>query len=418
MSWPTPLRVHCANGRIYLDPKEWVNVDLDGPHANLARDRADLVARWLTTDGDAYYARQTQATPEALAEGPLRPSETVCDVKADILRGLPFGPQAVDELLIRQAFEHFSRVEARKFLQECDYSLKPGGILRLDVPDHEATLRECAVADDVAKRRLLLRHIVGSRKDDYSYHLHGYTRDGLRALVEEYGFVFEAEEPELAGRLYPAFCLRFRKPLVASHDPIPWQRLVDPSEIPDDWKCVEVGPGSHRAWPRANAVIDVVNRGAPDDRPDGSDFHMGDICDRTPFADGAFDLLFASHVLEHVRDPEAAAAEISRIAKRVVIECPHPMKEFLFGFEEEDHRWWVWPAGPDGVLIFQRPDERLVKGWRHVDWSGAMHRILVGGPGQVPDAHALRRRYAAGQRSELLNVVHRGETPLRVRVVG
>src|SRR3990167_4746564 len=95
MTWPSPLRAHIGNGRVYLGPDAggaWVNVDIDHAYANLAQDRADLVARWATTDGDGYYAKQT-ATPAELAAGPLAPVQTVCDVKADILHGLPFGPQ-------------------------------------------------------------------------------------------------------------------------------------------------------------------------------------------------------------------------------------------------------------------------------------------------------------------------------------
>lgn len=410
-----PTRLHIGAGRVYLTDG-WLNCDLPGEHANLAKDRPDLVEKLGTTDGDAYYARQA-ATVADLAAGPAKPAQTVCDAYVNPLHGLGFGVQTVTEILSRQMFEHFSRAEARKFLQECDYTLAPGGLLRLDVPDLAGTVEALAIEADPERRRFLLRHLVGSRKDDYSYHHHGYTREGLRALVEEYGFMYEAEEPPLAGRLYPAFCLRFRKPLVETHDPVSWKRLFADYVVLDDWQVCEVGPGSRRYYPRANAVIDVFDRGAPDDRPAGSRMHVGSICDRTPFADGAFDLLVACHVLEHVFDPIAAATEISRIAKRGVLECPHPFKEFLFGFEEEDHKWWVWPADADGVVTFQKPDRRIVHGWRNTDWQGAMHRMLVGGPGQTSDAHVLKRRYVAGQRDGTLNTVHRWEGPLKVRVV-
>ncbi|MEK7246625.1 MAG: methyltransferase domain-containing protein [Pseudomonadota bacterium] len=416
-----PLKIHLGAGSVYLasgghTPGEWVNVNLPGPRSHLASARNDLVQALRTSDGDAYYARQAVTLAE-IAAGPVTEADVVCDVHADVLRGLPFGAQNADEILMRQVFEHFSRTEARTVLKECDYALKPGGVLRLDVPDLAGTVEALAVEADPERRRFLLRHLIGSRRDDYSYHHHGYTREGLRALVEEYGFAFDGEEPPLAGRLYPAFCLRFRKPEIHAHDPVSWLRIMGDMTIPDAWQVCEVGPGSRRYYPRANAVIDVVDRGAPDDRPAGSRMHVGDICERTPFADGEFDWLIACHVLEHVTDPLAAAAEISRIAKRGVLECPHPMKEFLFGFEETDHRWWVWPADADGVVTFQRPDPKMVAGWRNTDWSGAVHRMLVGGPGVSPDAHVLRRRYAIGQREGTLNVVHRWEGPLKVRVI-
>jgi SAM-dependent methyltransferase len=43
---------------------------------------------------------------------------------------------------------------------------------------------------------------------------------------------------------------------------------------------------------------------------------------RLPVADGTYDLVFATHVLEHVPDPEPLAAELLRVARAVVIEVP------------------------------------------------------------------------------------------------
>src|SRR5205085_10353108 len=44
--------------------------------------------------------------------------------------------------------------------------------------------------------------------------------------------------------------------------------------------------------------------------------------ERIPASDGAFDLAILSHVLEHVPDPAAAAAEAARIAGAVIVEVP------------------------------------------------------------------------------------------------
>jgi SAM-dependent methyltransferase len=41
---------------------------------------------------------------------------------------------------------------------------------------------------------------------------------------------------------------------------------------------------------------------------------QADLC-RLPFGDGAFDLIFASHVLEHIEDDNAAIAEIARVLR-------------------------------------------------------------------------------------------------------
>lgn len=75
-----------------------------------------------------------------------------------------------------------------------------------------------------------------------------------------------------------------------------------------------------------------------------------------PFRDRAFDFVYCSHVLEHVRDPAAACAELSRVAPRGYVECPRSWIEHLF--EAEDHRWLV--DFEAGTLIFREklPEER------------------------------------------------------------
>lgn len=60
-----------------------------------------------------------------------------------------------------------------------------------------------------------------------------------------------------------------------------------------------------------------------------------------PFRDNEFDYVIASHVIEHVHDPEVFMNEIYRIGNgRGYIEFPLPPYDFLFDFEV--HRHFVW----------------------------------------------------------------------------
>jgi SAM-dependent methyltransferase len=57
------------------------------------------------------------------------------------------------------------------------------------------------------------------------------------------------------------------------------------------------------------------------ERPEVDEAHVFDGA-RLPVPDGAYDLVFATHVLEHVPDPAPLAAELLRAGRAAVIEVP------------------------------------------------------------------------------------------------
>jgi hypothetical protein len=190
-----------GSGSVYL--KDWLNVDVPDRNTFLADERPDLVDRWSTTEAD-YYARHADKTQDALRSGPLN-QEYVCDVYGSFLN-LPPLQEPVDELLARQVWEHMSITEARAALTELYQAIRPGGILRIDVPDHEKTLELYAATRDP----FYVRHLLGPRRNDYGFHLMSYTPCRLAALVEEKGF-FRCVGSEENLHFYPAFCLRFER---------------------------------------------------------------------------------------------------------------------------------------------------------------------------------------------------------------
>lgn len=195
------MKLHIGCGSVYL--QDYCNVDLEGPKTFLAAERPDLVERWLTTE-DRYYARHSDKTIDSLRVGPLD-QEYVCDLYGSFLTW----PKLIraTEVLARHSFEHLSITEARAALTRLhDFILEPGGLLRIDVPDHDETLRLLIETGD----RFYVRHLLGPRRGDFGFHMMSYTRERLRALVESHGFRFVEEEPNI--HCYPAFCLRFEKP--------------------------------------------------------------------------------------------------------------------------------------------------------------------------------------------------------------
>lgn len=192
------MKLHIGCGSVYL--QDYINVDVPGQRTFLAADRPDLVEKWKTTE-DRYYARHEDKTIDTMRVGPLD-QEYVCDEFGSYER-LPVG--LFSEVLARHSFEHLSITEARRALDILRWKIQHGGILRLDVPDHEATLRLFKETGD----EFYIRHLLGPRRGDYGYHVMSYRKDHLRDLVEDYGFCFVEEESNI--HVYPAFCLRFQK---------------------------------------------------------------------------------------------------------------------------------------------------------------------------------------------------------------
>lgn len=90
---------------------------------------------------------------------------------------------------------------------------------------------------------------------------------------------------------------------------------------------INLGAGPHRtllaqtiaASPEVAANLDIVPNGMPH-------FTQWDIeKGLLPFGDKAFDVAFASHVLEHLDDWEFALSEACRVADHVVVVLPHPL---------------------------------------------------------------------------------------------
>lgn len=63
-------------------------------------------------------------------------------IEHDINKGLPFGNNTFEVVYHSQVLEHFPKQEGKKFIRECYRVLKPGGILRIVVPDLENIAKE------------------------------------------------------------------------------------------------------------------------------------------------------------------------------------------------------------------------------------------------------------------------------------
>lgn len=315
----------------------------------MASARPDLVERWGTSDiPDEYYVNHREKSQEALRAGPLN-QEYVCDRFGDF-EHMGVGAGEADQVLARHVLEHLSITEVHRALDHCDEVLKQGGILRLDVPDHEKTLELYRETGDPFYKR----HLFGPRRDDRGYHLVGYDRECLKEIVEQHGFIFVAEEPNI--HFYPAFCLRFVKP-----GPRAAYEYVQLPAIPESWKVLEVGPGTF-PWPRANVYLDNSRRILRPLEVAGHAFIVADLdAGLWEVTNHSFDFAYASHVLEHVQHPARAVTALQRIAKRGMIVMPSFAKESINWFEESSHLWLVLPHPVTGIPIFVRRNNKFIQ---------------------------------------------------------
>jgi hypothetical protein len=128
---------------------------------------------------------------------------------------------------------------------------------------------------------------------------------------------------------------------------------------PSKRRVLDVGSG-HRPHEDATHLVDLLpeddsERGKPIQRV-GLPLLLATV-ESLPFKDMTFDYVYASHVLEHTKDPEAACKELMRIARAGYIETPSPFYEQGYNYPHADrgwsfHRWFVY-VGEGDTLIFE-----------------------------------------------------------------
>lgn len=404
-------KVHVGAGYVYLtpsvltDPNGWLNIEDRDSGAILASSNKGR-AKDLSASDDDYYKKFKDVTSGELGKGPkIVDGPSVCDAYG-LANQIPASDGSADIVLARQVFEHLSIREAKEALVEFWRVLRPGGILRLDVPDHDGTVAKIRSGGDP----FWARHLLGSKKNNGAYHVMSYTSDKLRELVESHGFEFVNQEQNI--HFYPAFCLRFAKPpLDRKH----WEYALANIEFPIDWRCADVGCGPDEYWTRANVFVDVGLSRLPTFPPSWpAECKIGTIYS-LPFNGKELDYVLVSHVFEHLEDPTKAARELARVAKRGCIVCPTPYKDALFCFHERDHLWDVHRT--QSGLRFLRRDQKLIDRIANSEVADIMHRLFrLGPPNQGYDSLRARKWFSKTE-PELDLVLHWEGAPT-VEVVG
>lgn len=100
-------------------------------------------------------------------------------------RTLPYPDESVDEVYASHVLEHLPRDEAPKALAEWARVLKPGGIMRIGVPNVPVI---CKAWNELDEPHLMMV-LYGSQDDQTNHHGWGYSSESLRHAMNNAGIV-------------------------------------------------------------------------------------------------------------------------------------------------------------------------------------------------------------------------------------
>ncbi len=109
------------------------------------------------------------------------------DLRMDIFN-LDFEDETVDEVFSSHMLEHLAKYEVPRALAEWRRVLKPGGCLRLSVPDLEWVLKEWLATPEEHRWAWRLDTIFGLQTHEGEYHKTGFTAARMEQVLTEAGF--------------------------------------------------------------------------------------------------------------------------------------------------------------------------------------------------------------------------------------
>jgi hypothetical protein len=167
--WDTKLHLCC--GGIYL--AGYTNIDIVGFETPI------YSCGFNSTTISNYYAR-LDGTCEELPKRRI----TVVDKIADI-RKLPYGNSTVHKIVCIQGLEHLNMHDVDIALSGFWRILKTNGVLILSVPDMDATIE---LLKDQSTRDFAIRHLGGSRRDEFNWHKCWFNKPDVEYLLKMVGF--------------------------------------------------------------------------------------------------------------------------------------------------------------------------------------------------------------------------------------
>lgn len=125
---------------------------------------------WVHVDIDSF--------PLIDSEGGQHPVDVVCDA-----RRINLPDHYADFVLSSECLEHFPHREYTNVLAEWVRIVKPGGRIRVEVPDFLLACNQILEADSLEMDRAMQQIFFAEQLNEYDYHFVGITH---RMLVEDF----------------------------------------------------------------------------------------------------------------------------------------------------------------------------------------------------------------------------------------
>jgi predicted SAM-dependent methyltransferase len=108
---------------------------------------------------------------------------------------LSFSKETVDEVRSHHTFEHFDRQVALAMVCAWQEWLKPNGLLVIETPDLEESVKLFMDANmGYKEKQAVLRHVFGSHEASWAYHYDGWYEEKFRHVLSQLGFDIESVE--------------------------------------------------------------------------------------------------------------------------------------------------------------------------------------------------------------------------------
>jgi predicted SAM-dependent methyltransferase len=170
-----PFRLNLGCGLAVA--KGWINID--------ASFNA-LIASWPGAAHDFFY-RFTGSNRYYTNDEYRKLLSNNTFVCHDLLHGIPFMDQSIEYAYSSHFLEHLTRTDAVALLQEVYRVLKPGGMLRIAIPDLEFAIS--LYVRQERERMLRNYFFVEDKANPFSQHRYMYDFQLLQSALEEEGFV-------------------------------------------------------------------------------------------------------------------------------------------------------------------------------------------------------------------------------------